>query len=446
MLIVSIISTFPNLFKEFTETGIIKKAVERGKVSFCFESFLSFVAPKVRIDAPTVGPGPGMVIKPEVVDAAIQSAENKYGRGFRIFFTPQGVLLSQTLLKNVFKKVFSKEFSGEENPVKNNCKNIHLILVCFRYEGVDERVFEVFADLELSIGNYVLLGGELPAQVFLEAFVRLLPGVLNNNESIVKESFESALLDYPEYCNPDVWRDKEIPVVLKTGNHEKIATWRESKAGKKTFLKKFNWFRSHADAYNYKNLFWQTIPEHYVVLLHSQVKNKDGESIVTSIKSMDLHDISRSAKTYGIRKFFIVQPLIDQQEIIKSFYNFWTSVEGDAHNFTRQKAVENIKIANDLAEVLAEIRMNTGKDPLLIATSARKMNYKTISYNDQGLIWEHERPVLILLGTGYGLDDSIIEQADFVLQPLAGFTEYNHLSVRCAAAIIFDRWLGYNSN
>jgi hypothetical protein len=160
---------------------------------------------------------------------------------------------------------------------------------------------------------------------------------------------------------------------------------------------------------------------------------------------MDLHDISRAAISFGFKKFFVVQPLKDQQSIAREFFSFWTDGYGETYNQTRSVAVERIDICDSLEEVRQKILADEKVDALLVSTSALKHDKnKTITYHDQEKVWLQKRPVLLIFGTGYGLASSVIQQSDYVLAPIKGLSAYNHLSVRAAAAIIFDRWLGIN--
>ncbi len=447
-MVISILSLVPELFESFCSTSIIKKAVEKGIIKFNIVNLLKEVEPKVRVDAKTVGPGPGMVIKPEVIEAGIKKSEEFFGKAFKIFFSPQGELLTQKKLHQFIKDHVN--FNQHEAVIENeiifqNRSTNHILLVCPRFEGVDARVEEFYADLVLSIGNFVLLGGDLPAQVFLEGFIRLIPGVLGNQDSLVSESFESPIFDYPEYCKPDQWAGLSFPEVLLSGNHEKIDQWRTKIALQNTVKKRFDVFRSHHEAKRFGIEAINEIPNHYAVIMHDKVKNKEGLVGTTSIKSLDLHDISRSAKTYGIKTLFVVQPLEDQQKIATEFFDFWTEGRGQKQHSTRTEAVENLEIFSSLEEVLEKIEKKEKKKPVLVTTSAKKFPGKEVLfYSDQKKAWGLNKPLLLVFGTGYGLADEIMEKSDFVLAPIEGMVEYNHLSVRAAASIIFDRWLGLN--
>lgn len=443
---ISIVTLFPEMFTTFLQTSIIKRAVDQGLFTFNLYNLFDTVEPKVRVDAHTVGPGPGMVIKPEVLEKAILDCEQRFGSATKIFFSPQGEVLNQTLLRGFLNGGLQKSVADMSASVTSTLSSVpdHIILVCLRYEGTDSRVEEEFADKLVSVGDYVLMGGELPAQVFLEAFTRLLPGVLGNEDSVCEESFETPFLDHPSYCKPDTWRGREVPAVLTSGNHSQIRSWRLQQAVKKTLVRRFDWFRKHPKALEFRDIVQEHLPSHYCVIMHDHVLNKEGLVGTSSIKAIDLHDISRAAKTYGFKGMFVVQPLKDQQEIAKEFFSFWTGKEGQEYNQSRCVAVEKIVLLDKLADVIENIREVEGECPLVISTSAKPSSdpRKSIGYHDQGAIWSKGRPVLLVFGTAYGLSQEVFQASDFVLDPLVGLSEYNHLSVRAAAAIIFDRWLG----
>lgn len=440
---ISIITVFPQIHESFLNVSLIARAVEKGLVEFNLVKISDFVAVKERIDEPTCGPGSGMIIKPEVIKDVIQSCEQKWGKGFKIFFSPQGKKLNQNILKELSKTIFKN--NSEESSTNSTVKNNHIILVCSRYEGMDARVEEFYADFVLSIGDYVLMGGDLPAQVFLEGFLRLVPGIVGKQESVEKESFSSAFLDYPEYGLPVEWEEKKVPEVVLSGNHAQIEKWRNEKAAEKTVYNRFDWFSTSNPNKEEVSLAKEFIPNHYVALMHTEIlvsKDKVGNN---SITSLDIHDIARSSATYGIENYFVVTPLEDQQKILKNFLDFWKSKEGKEYNLSRFNAVEKVIAAINFDDVVSKIREKEGIDPLIITTSARPVGGKQIDFYSQSKIFKLKRPVLIVFGTGHGLSESIIQKSDFVLCPINGMTDYNHLSVRSAAAIVLDRWLGLNS-
>jgi len=429
---ISILSVFPEIYNNFLETSLVRRAKETGLVTYELDSFRSFVAPKERIDTPTFGPGAGMVIKSEVVQKGIEAKEKKFGSAFKVFFSPQGRTLDQEFLREIANLAQ---------------KRGHLMLLPARYEGMDARAEAHYADAIVSVGAVVLMGGDLPAMIFLEGFLRLVPGVVGKQESVVKESFSGPFVDYPSYGEPVVWQGYEVPDIVRSGNHEAIRKWRLKESAKKTVMQHFNWMRSQLMDKEQKGVAQQYIPPHYAALMHYEVMIGEGCDTkgTTSVTSLDIHDISRSARTFGLKNYFIVTPLIDQQKIVKRLLGFWQSDVGLEYNKSRFESVGSVMLKSNLDKVIAHIEEKEGKKPVIIVTSAKKYDKKTvISYYDQEKVWSLGRPVLFLFGTGQGLSDDMVNKADFILMPVEGFSDYNHLSVRSAAAVIFDRWLGAN--
>jgi len=441
---ISILTVFPKFYETFLETSIIGRAVQNNLIKFNVVRFSDYCNPKERIDEPCVGPGSGIILKPIVVEKAIKDCENKFGKAFKIFFSPQGKVLNQNLLNKISKNISSNIEDELTDSSKEN-KSMHLMLICARYEGMDQRVEEFFADEIISIGDYVLMGGDLPAQVFLEGFLRLIPGVVGKQESVEKESFKGPFLDFHNFGLPDSWQNKEIPQILKNGNHAAIEKWRNENAAKNTILKRFDWYRKNVEKEEDLSIANKTIPNHYVALMHTQVLVKSAGTGDTSITSIDIHDIARSSATYGIKNYFVVSRFEDQHMIMATFLKFWKSEEGKKYNFSRYNAVSRVEPTRSFEEVLNKIKKIEGKEPIVIATSAKNYeNLPEIDFYSQGKIWEQNRPVLILLGTGQGLCDDLLKKCDYILLPVQGIPDYNHLSVRSAAAIILDRWLGIN--
>ena len=385
-----------------------------------------------------------------VLEKAIDTCEQKWGSGFKIFFSPQGKRLDQSVLKNVASTLGVKKTSvsvsddTKDSVQKNNNANSHVILVCPRYEGIDARLEEHYADLVLSIGDYVLMGGDLPAQVFLESFLRLIPKIVGKQDSVEQDSFSGPFLDYPSYGLPKVWKEKNVPEILLSGDHGKIDTWRKEQACKKTVLKRFDWFAQSKPDNDAIALAKKYIPAHYVVVMHSQIVIKGGRVGESSIGSVDIHDIARASATYGIKNYFIVSGLEDQHKILKTFLGFWHSEAGAKYNKSRYDAVALVRPKFSLQEVRDAIKaQENGQEPLIIATSAQQHgNAPVIDYSCQSQVWEKQRPVVFVFGTGQGLSDGVLDQSDFILTPVNGLTNYNHLSVRSAVSIILDRWLG----
>lgn len=427
---ISILTLFQNLYKPFLETSLLGRAQKEGLVSFDIESLFSFCEPKERVDGPTYGHSAGMVLRPEIMEKAIESQQKKHGKALKIFFSPHGTLLDQHKVRELATLISS-------------CK--HILLLPARYEGMDARVEEEYADEIISIGNYVLMGGDIPAMVFLESVLRLLPGVVSKSESVELESFSTPFVDYPEYTAPVEWKGHKVPDVLRSGNHQAIMQWRSHIAAQRTVLKHFDWLKKHKLTAQEKRLANAYMPAHYAATMHAEVRLPGDRVGTTTITSFDIHDIARSAQTYGVNEYFVVTPLEDQQKIGNQLLDFWKTGPGVEFNIHRVQSIKQVSIKSDLNEVIASIENREGKKPVVIGTGARSdLHEKMITFYDQSKVWSMNRPVLFLFGTGHGLGPSLLERCDFMLEPLYGFTDFNHLSVRSAAGIIFDRWFGIN--
>ncbi len=182
-------------------------------------------------------------------------------------------------------------------------------------------------------------------------------------------------------------------------------------------------------------------PNLYVLLTHYPVVNKNGEVVASAVTNLDLHDIARAARTYGVRGFYVVTPLSDQKALIEKIVTHWTRGTGSRYNPKRREALELVRIEETLADVMDHITACAGEVPKTVVTSAR-WSEKTIGYGEFKEKIGNGEPFLLIFGTAWGLSEEILSGADFVLAPIQGGTPYNHLSVRSAAAIILDRLMG----
>jgi tRNA (guanine37-N1)-methyltransferase len=211
---VDVLTIFPGVFEGPLRESLLGKAIAAGILDVRVHDIREHAADRHRqVDDEPYGGGPGMVMKPEPLFAAVEALGPERKRV--ILLSPSGRRLDQALVR---------ELAAER----------WLVLVCGRYEGVDERVAEGLPAEEISIGDYVLSGGEIPALVVLEAVTRLVPGVVGREESLAAESFEGGLLDHPHYTRPQVFRGMRVPDVLLSGNHAEIAEWRRRAAEEKT--------------------------------------------------------------------------------------------------------------------------------------------------------------------------------------------------------------------
>ncbi len=208
-----IMTLFPEMVMQTLSASITGRAMDRGDLMVEAVNIRDYSKDKHKsVDDYPYGGGAGMVMQAQPIYDCYESiCERIEGSKKCIYLTPQG---------RVFKQQIASELSAEEN----------LILLCGHYEGVDERVLEEIVDDYISIGDYVLTGGELPAIVLVDAVARLLPGVLHNEESAVGESFTDGLLEYPQYSRPEIWHDRQVPPILLSGDHAKVDAWRHEQS------------------------------------------------------------------------------------------------------------------------------------------------------------------------------------------------------------------------
>jgi len=216
---IDVLTLFPGLFGPFLEESILGSAVRRGLLAVEAHDLRAWTKDRHRtVDDAPYGGGPGMVMKPEPLVAAIEALAGPKAperKARVVLLSPQGEKLDQARLAELALET-------------------HLVLVCGRYEGVDQRAIDLAVDLELSIGDYVLAGGEIPALVVIEGISRLLPGVVGNPESVVSESFQAGLLEGPHYTRPPVFGGLAVPEVLRSGDHGAVARWRAERSRERT--------------------------------------------------------------------------------------------------------------------------------------------------------------------------------------------------------------------
>lgn len=212
-----VLTLFPEMVMQGLHTSILGRAVEKQHISIEAVNIRDYTTDKHgKVDDYTYGGGAGMLMQAQPVYDAYTSIAQRIERKARVIYvTPQG---------RTFHQEMAKELAGEEE----------LIFLCGHYEGIDERVLEEIVTDYVSIGDYVLTGGELPAMVMIDAIARLVPGVLHNDESAMTESFHNDLLEYPQYSRPEVWRDKRVPEILLSGNHAKVDEWRLAQSIERT--------------------------------------------------------------------------------------------------------------------------------------------------------------------------------------------------------------------
>ncbi|MDP6115685.1 MAG: tRNA (guanosine(37)-N1)-methyltransferase TrmD [Planctomycetota bacterium] len=219
-MIVDVLTLFPGMFEGVLSESILKIAREKGAIEVRLHNIRDYTENKHRkVDDKPYGGGPGMLMTPQPVVDTVEAVRGDDEEAELIFLSPQGVR-------------FNQKVAGELAGMKR------LILVCGRYEGFDERILLALKPREISVGDYVLTGGEIPAMAVIDAVARLLPGVLGDPDSVSNDSFQDDLLDFPQYTRPPEYRGLKVPDVLLSGNHQEISRWRSEQAIKRTRQKR----------------------------------------------------------------------------------------------------------------------------------------------------------------------------------------------------------------
>ena len=419
-----VVTLFPEIFESLLQTSLLGKAIEAGLVKLSFVDPRDFTHDRHRsTDDTPFGGGGGMVMKPEPVVAALESLP---ARAHRVLLTPQGAPLTQRILEDLLGH-------GE------------VALVCGRYEGFDERI-RGFVRQEVSLGDFVLNGGEVAAMAIIDGVARLVPGVLGNETSVETESHgPEGLLEYPQYRRRRSFGELEVPEVLLGGDHAAVHRWRRKQMLLRTRERRPDLWRRQALTDEDRELLgpddWgELVSRTYVALVHHPVRDRDGEVVTTAITNLDLHDIARSCRTYGVAGYLVVTPLSSQRQLAQRIADHWKTGYGATHNPLRGEALALLDVVSDLHEAVEHVVQLEGVRPLLVATTA--VGRPDQVSRDELLEAVADRPLLLLLGTGWGLTSEILDGADLVLRPFRGGPDYNHLSVRSAAAILLDRLFG----
>jgi tRNA (guanine37-N1)-methyltransferase len=447
----TVVTILPELIEPALAAGVVGRARDAGTIAVDTVNPRDFTHDKHRsVDDTPYGGGPGMVMKPEPLLAAIERACSPPGaasspRPHRILLSPSGTPLTQVRVR---------ELAALD----------HLVLVCGRYEGVDQRVIDAAIDEEISIGDYVLSGGELGALVIIDAVARFVPGVLGAAESTDDESHAAGLLEYPQYTRPAELAGAAVPPILMSGNHAAIAAWRRDQSMIRTAVRRPDmWKRFRPTAADEKRIGTRTpgsgtptsasadtavatvrlCARTSLALVHHPVVDRTGAVVTTALTNFDVHDLARSAMTYGLRAVYIVTPITSQREKADHIAAVWAADDQGEH---RSRALALVRSVASVDEALAGVAAHASGEPLVVATSARADSFPGVARRTPDeLVAEAtatDRAMLVLLGTGWGLADSLIPSVSRVLAPIEGASAWNHLSVRSAAAVLLDRLFG----
>ena len=417
---ISIVTAFPDLVRSYLATSILGRGTRSGKLEVDVVDIRDYATGEYRqIDDYSFGGG-GMVLMPGPLEAALEAIAPRDER-YVVYPSPQGVQVHQEMIEDLYRISATKR----------------MVIVCGHYEGLDERFVRRNVDLEVSMGDFVLTGGELPALAIVDAVSRLVKGVVGKERAVEEDSFFAGMLDHSHYTRPANFEGDEVPAVLLGGDHEAIESYRREEAVARTLARR-------PDIVARANVMPYLERGVYVVQVHHPVLDKNGGRSTTAITGMDLHDIARACRTYGVRKYLIVTPLEPQRDMVKKIAAHWTEGYGANFNPDRCEAMKLIKTFASLGRALAWIGEREKGEPFTVATTAKK--------NDRASHWlglkremlRLKVPVAFLFGTGWGLHEDVVARSSAVLAPILGGKDgYNHLSVRSAASIVLDRFFGF---
>ena len=428
----TIVTIFPEMFESVLAASLLGKAMQAGLVQVDYVDPRSFTSDRHRtVDDAPYGGGPGMVMKVEPLVAAIESATSDDAVPHRVLMSPVGAPLSQQRVRQL------AEMS-------------HIVLVCGRYEGIDQRVTDLVIDEEISLGDFVLTGGEIAAMAVIDAVARYVPGVLGEATSTDEESFSENLLEYPQYTRPAEFRGLSVPDILLSGHHARIASWRREQSLERTSVRRPDLLGEHAfderDRAMWSNLGHAALVRRtHLALVHHPVYDRNRDVVTSALTNLDVHDIARSSATYGLAGYHVVTPVAAQRDKLDRIVDVWRRGIAQSGADNRADALAFVTGHRAIEDVCTAIAEEHAARPLVVATSARSVEHpQVLGFSE---LWSlarahSDRPLLILFGTGWGLVDEVIDACDAVLEPISGVPEFNHLSVRSAVAIVLDRLFG----
>lgn len=419
-----LVTLFPEFFDSPLRVGLLSKGIKTGLLACDFYNPRDYATNKHKyVDDSPYGGGPGMVMQAEPIALALRKIPEP---GKMLYLSPRGMPLTTAL---------ARKLAAERD----------LTLVCGRYEGIDQRVIERFGLTEVSVGNFILNGGETAALAVIESVSRFLPGFLGKTESCEDESFANGLLEYPQYTRPECFEGMNVPQILLEGHHAKIARWRRDRALELT-LERRPELLEQARLDRTDASFLAEIPRSCpgrnlsFALFHYPIVLENGQSGVSSLTNLDIHDIARISRSYGMGRFYVLTPLRDQLALLNQLLEHWRT----GRQLDRRRALELVMPVETFAELDIKATKTHGIRPFYVAASAQwPKDKKAAAPLDFAAIAKilESRPVVICLGTARGLAREFLRLCDAQLRPLR-FLNENHLSVRGAAAILADRILG----
>ncbi len=448
---INIVTLFPEWFTSPLETALMKRAIDNGLLCVsCINPREHALDAHHTVDDRPYGGGPGMVM---MLDPLVKTLHDIQQQTTSTESIPGQTHATRTKSAPKTPRMIMLSASGKpfsQSMARELAKDSSFTLICGRYEGIDARLTECFPIEAVNVGNAVLNGGEAAAMMIIEAVTRLVPGFMGKEASGVDESFSDGLLEYPHYTRPEAYDGYCVPEILRSGDHQRIAAWRRTQSLVTTLERRPDLLPeaplNHQDIeilreYSLQQTARRLGKNLHCALIHYPVMIDKKKSGATSLTNLDIHDIARSSRTYGLAGMHVVTPLNDQQQILDTLLQHWTIGAGARSNPDRAEALALVHKADSIQDAVETVTRLCGEPPLLLATSAREPHGVMLSMG-QVRQWLSVRPVLLLFGTGHGLAQEVLDMCDGVLRPIRWSSDYNHLPVRGAAAILFDRLLG----
>ncbi|MFZ4402851.1 MAG: tRNA (guanosine(37)-N1)-methyltransferase TrmD [Pseudobdellovibrionaceae bacterium] len=450
-----VLTVFPEIINSTLQFGVVGQA--------CKKNLLQVQAHNLRqwtedvhgsVDDRPYGGGDGMVFLPEILTKALVGL--KTAESHVVYLSPQG-----------------KKWTA--NKAKKWSSQKHIILISGRYAGVDQRFINEHIDEEISVGDFVLSGGEVPALAIIDSVARWLPGVLGHESSAEADSFSNGLLEAPLFTRPQDWQGRLSPEILLSGHHAKITDWKTQVSLLVTAQKRPDLFRqylaklsSHEKISIKQKLFdfyqalsdadkgslgldpdpqkwrcWLQKPLVAVGLVHYPILDQNKKIVATNITNFDIHDIARACRVYGVDQYYIIHPMREQLMFVERVLDHWRTGRGAAFNPMRRTALGLVQTSESLEKAIADWHLQVGPGPV-IATHARpvegapSIDFTCLREN----IWQGQGH-FIVFGTGFGLTEETMRGCSAVLESIQGSSmdDYRHLSVRSAVSICLDRLL-----
>ncbi len=415
----TLITAFPDFFESFLSTSIIGRAVKEGLLQVEIVDLRRFGSGSYRqIDDYAYGGG-GMVLMAKPLKEAIESARSDGKPGIVVYPSPQGAILTQETVETLFAR---------EN----------IIIICGHYEGIDERITEKYVDLEISIGDFVVTGGEIPAMAIMDAVSRRVPGVVGKDTAVVEDSFYRGMLDHSHFTRPSVWDGREVPEVLLSGHEDNIRKWRRREASLRTLYRR-------PDLLARANILPYVQSSVYLTVLDGPGRQKKvEESLPENHWPDEMRKLVKTGYFFGIDRFFYCSPSGNDRAFVKrELEEMNEGSEKEKDMGQGQKAKAQVKCQPSLESSLRWIERKDKERAFTVGITGNKAEAGVHWLDLKRKMLELNRPILFVLDLTNEGKGSI--RYDSLLQDVRGgsFKDDLSLPIGSRTAVIMDRFFGF---